>query len=184
MTVRSSDGTAPHYRLKGRKGKKAWLIALVVTSDSVYQSAPAILNIDDNHSTNRECHLAIGKFHGTAQSKLFFPIVSLGIPNHGPKSFEVLRVKIDNLPRIAVIWILRRDLKTIGIDDFPIFFCWQIVPALPLKRNLFLSEISQHFRSSQKAIVKIGNLAAKAVDVVEIKFTRRNGRASLNRWGT
>jgi hypothetical protein len=54
MTVRSSDGTAPHYCLKGRKGKKAWLIALVVTSDGVYQSTPAILNIDDDHGPNRE----------------------------------------------------------------------------------------------------------------------------------
>src|SRR4029450_11172380 len=118
----SSDGTAPHYRLQRRKGKEARLVALVVTSDSVYQMPPPILHIDNNYGPYRECHLAIGKFHGTAQSKLFFPIVSFGIPNHSPKSFEGLRVKIDNLPRIAVIWILRRNLKTIGLDDFPIFF--------------------------------------------------------------
>jgi hypothetical protein len=122
MAARSPDGTASHDCLKRRKGKEAWLVALVVTSDSVYQGAPAILHIDNNHGPHRECHLAIGKFHGTAQSKLLFPIVSLGIPNHSPKSFEVLRVKIDNLPRIAVIWILGRDLKTVGLDDFPVFF--------------------------------------------------------------
>src|SRR5262245_28003921 len=122
MTLCSSDGTAPHYCLKGRKRKQARLIALVVTSDRVYQGAPAILHIDNNNGPHRKSLLAIRKHHRTSQSKLFFPIVFLGIPDHSPKGFETLCVKIDNLTRIAVIWILGRNLKTIGLDDFPIFF--------------------------------------------------------------
>src|SRR6266487_5669954 len=62
----SSDRTAPHYRLQRRKRKEAWLITLVVTSDSVYQGAPAILHIDDDYCPDGENYLAIGKFHGTA----------------------------------------------------------------------------------------------------------------------
>src|SRR4030095_14950114 len=179
----SSDGTAPHYRLQRRKGKEARLVALVVTSDSVYQGAPAILHIDDDYCPHGENYLAIGKFHGTAESKLFFPIVSLGIPNHGPKGFKSLRVKINNLARVAVIRILRCDFKTIGFNDFPTLFQRQVVPTLTIEWDLFLSEISQHFRSSHETIVKIGDFAAKAIYVIKVKFSRSYGRASLNRRG-
>ena len=54
MTLGSSDGATPHYRLQGRKSKKAWLIALVVCSNGVNQGAPPILHIDNHHSPDRE----------------------------------------------------------------------------------------------------------------------------------
>src|SRR5918996_5355908 len=102
---RSSNGTTPHDRLKRRKCKTPRLIALVVCSDGIHQGATAILNVDYSHCPDGKSFLAIGKSHRAAQSKLFLPVVALGIPNHRPKSFKILRVKIDHLPGIAVVWI-------------------------------------------------------------------------------
>ena len=86
--------------------------------------------------------------------------------------------------RIAVAWILGRDLEHVGVHHLPLFVQRQVVTRLSRKGQMLLTDVGQDFLIAQVFVIEIGNFAVEAVDVIESKFAGRQGLAPLGGGGT